>query len=255
MPELKIHRTESDGWLSNAYLVVNPDRAQGVLIDGNGEPGPLLDRIEQERIDITATFLTHHHADHIEIDAYSQFSAPIFAHADTAQLGQVPVSQSLVDREVVRTAGFEIEVLYTPGHARDHFAYLIDGVHCFTADVIFQGTVGGTRGPTGSNLTELRASVDRLLALPPETILYPGHCQQTTVAQELGSNPFVRAWRGEIPVMPQSCMVRDEPAELMLWGPDYDGTHKAWVRMRDGEEHVVGGSQVKPASDPPSWEQ
>jgi len=215
-----------------------------VLIDGNGVSAPLVERIEREQIAITAILLTHHHADHVEIDAYQRFDAPILAHPQTAQLaGLQRVDRGLLDGEVVSTAGLQIEALYTPGHARDHIAFLVED-HCFTADVIFRGTVGGTRGPGGSNLTELRSSIDRLLALLPQTTLHPGHREPTTVAQELAANPFVLAWRDGGSVIHEACTVRGESAELLLWGPDYDGTHKAWVRLADGSEHVVGGSQV-----------
>ena len=154
------------------------------------------------------------------------------------------VDGALADGEILETAGLHIEVLYTPGHARDHVALLVDEHHCFTADALFAGTVGGTRGPTGSSLSDLRASIERLLALPPSTVLHPGHSDPTTVAQERASNPFVLAWAGDKPAG-EACTVGGEPAELLFWGPDYDGTNKAWVRLPDGVEHVVGGSQVQ----------
>jgi hydroxyacylglutathione hydrolase len=111
-------------------------------------------------------------------------------------------------------------------------------------DVLFRGTVGGTRGPGGSDLSELRRSVDRVLALPLLATLHPGHGESTTVAEELATNPFVLAWGDRGSVTREDCTVRGEPAELLLWGPDYDGTHKAWVRLADGTEHITGGSQV-----------
>ena len=84
-----------------------------------------------------------------------------------------------------------------------------------------------------------------LLTLPPETRLHPGHREPTTVADELETNPFVRVWRGLDPEGSEPCRVRGQEATLVLWGPDYDGTHKAWVRYADGREAIVGGSQVE----------
>lgn len=249
MSEIEISRTESPDWLSNSYLVVNPQTQAGVLIDGNGVGQPLLDTIDRRRIRITAILLTHHHVDHVVIDDYQRFDVPVLAHPDTAALAALdrPV-RGLSDGEVVESAGLRIEALYTPGHARDHIAFIIDRDNCFTGDVIFRGTVGGTRGPGGSDLPTLRRSIDRLLALPGDTVLYPGHCEDSTVAEELANNPFVVAWRSGQGVGAEPCKVRGEPAQLLLWGPDYDGTHKAWVRMPDGQEHVIGGSQVKRSS-------
>ncbi|HEX7291515.1 MAG TPA: MBL fold metallo-hydrolase [Conexibacter sp.] len=245
MSELEVHRTESEGWLSNAYLVVGgePGARRGVLIDGNGLPGPLLERVEAEDVAIEAILLTHHHADHVDIDAYRRLGAPLLGHAATGELAGLRLDRTLADGEILQLAGLRIEALHTPGHARDHIAYLVGDTDCFTADVLFRGTVGGTRAPGATGLGDLRASVARLLALPPETVLHPGHRAPTTVARERDGNPFVRAWR-DAPPAGEPCTVGGAPAELLLWGPDYDGTHKAWVRFPDGVEHVVGGSQL-----------
>ena len=244
MSNIQIDRTEHPHWLSNAYLVVNPQERQGVLIDGNGVSDPLLQRIDRDGVQIAAIFLTHHHADHVEIDAYQRLEAPILAHPQTAALmGFDREVRGLADGEAVDFTGMRIEALYTPGHAADHVSYLVEGSDCFTGDVLFRGTVGGTLGPSGSDLNVLRRSIERLLALPPETRLHPGHREPTTVAEEIANNPFVGAFRGDVALTAEPCTVRGEPAELLLWGPDYDGTNKAWVRLA-GVDHIVGGSQV-----------
>ena len=84
----------------------------------------------------------------------------------------------------------------------------------------------------------------RLLELPPETTVRPGHTDPTTVGDELESNRFVRIWRGLDPEGSESCTALGEPATLILLGDDYDGGHKAWVRWPDGSDDIVPGSQV-----------
>ncbi|MBD0318153.1 MAG: hypothetical protein ICV71_06465 [Thermoleophilia bacterium] len=76
-------------------------------------------------------------------------------------------------------------------------------------------------------------------------MLRPGHREATTVAEELEENPFVRVWRGADSEGDEPCSVGGRPAELLLWAPDYDGGHKAWVRFGDGSQAIVGGSQVE----------
>ena len=98
-------------------------------------------------------------------------------------------------------------------------------------------------GPTGY-ADQHHSIMERLMRLPPETRLHPGHCEPTTVGEEWDANPFIRVWRGIDPEGREPCHVRGEPATLVLWGPDYDGTHKAWVRLADGSDAIVGGSQV-----------
>jgi hypothetical protein len=88
--------------------------------------------------------------------------------------------------------------------------------------------------------------MDVLLRLPGETRIHPGHTDPTTVADELETNKFVRTWRGLDPEGDEQVTVWDKPATLVLWGDDYDGGHKAWIRWAEnGADDIVGGSQVQ----------
>ena len=69
------------------------------------------------------------------------------------------------------------------------------------------------------------------MKLQPETRIHPGHTLPSTIGAEWEGNPFIRIWRGVDPEGTESCRVRGEQATLILFGPDYDGTHKAWVRL------------------------
>src|SRR6187200_2966662 len=82
-----VERTENPMWLSNAYLVADPERKTGVLIDGNDELGPLLERIERDGIEISHVLVTHPHGDHVAglPEARAQLgNPPLVAHADCA---------------------------------------------------------------------------------------------------------------------------------------------------------------------------
>ena len=87
--------------------------------------------------------------------------------------------------------------------------------------------------------------MDVLLALPPETVIRPGHTEPSTVAEEWETNRFVRVWRGLDPEGTEQCTAMGDPATLVLLGDDYDGGHKAWVRWPDGRDDIVPGSQVQ----------
>jgi hydroxyacylglutathione hydrolase len=243
-----VERTEDPRYLSNAYLVADRPGGHGVLVDANGVLEPLLATVARDEVTVTHILLTHHHVDHVDgIDVYRErFGVPVLASAVTADtLGDaLRVDGHLADGDVVRSGDLEIRAIATPGHAAGHLAFLVNGTDCLTADLIFKGTVGGCAGP-GGNYADLRASVARILSLPPETALHPGHREPTTVAKELDGNPFVRVWGGRDPEGTERCLVRGVPATLLLWGPDYDGTHKALVRYDDGREVVIGGSQVE----------
>jgi glyoxylase-like metal-dependent hydrolase (beta-lactamase superfamily II) len=232
-------------YLSNAYLVVDDD-GKGVLIDGHGESQELIDRIDAEGIDIQAILLTHHHGDHVDIAEYERFDVPVVASAEAAELiGGDVVDRNIEDGETVEFGGLSIEAIATPGHARGHLALRVNGDDVFTADVLFKGTIGGSRAPGNTGFDDLRGSVEKLMELPPETRVHPGHKEPTTIGDESQNNVFVRAFRGEEAELGEPVKVAGEDAELLVWGPDYDGTNKAWVRFPNGEQAVTGGSQVE----------
>jgi hydroxyacylglutathione hydrolase len=244
-----IERTENPQWLSNAYLVADEAGGTGVLIDGNDDLGPLIERAGRDGIEITHILITHPHGDHIAglAAAREQLGGvPLVAHADAAAEIDDEIALTIGDGEKLSTGGLEIEAIYTPGHAAGHIAFLVNGTDVFTADVLFKGTVGGTMAPGASGFDDLRSSVMRLLELPPETAVHPGHREPTTIGEEWDANPFVQIWRGEEETDGEQVTVWGRPATLKLWAPDYDGGNKAWIVFADdGTEAIVGGSQVE----------
>jgi hydroxyacylglutathione hydrolase len=246
---LIVERTENPQWLSNAYLVADPERKTGVLIDGNDDLGPLLERAERDGIEITHILVTHPHPDHVAgiSEARAKLgNPPLVAHAETAAELDDDVAIVLGDGDKLDAGGIEVEALLTPGHAAGHLAFLIDGTDLFTADVLFKGTVGGTMAPGASGFADLQSSVMRLMELPPETRVHPGHREPTTIGEEWESNPFVRIWRGLDATGEEQVTVWGRSATMKLWAPDYDGGNKAWVLFGDsGEDAIVGGSQVE----------
>jgi hydroxyacylglutathione hydrolase len=251
---LILQRVEEGQWLSNAYLVVDEIGGHGVLIDSNGVTDPLAERAEREGSEITHVLLTHSHWDHVVgVEKLAErFGIPVLAHETVAAELEGKVDETISPGDVVESGGLRIEAIDTPGHAAGHLAYLIDGTDCITADCLFKGTVGGTRAPGATGFEAMRESImERLMTLPPETRVHPGHREPTTIGDEWEQNPFIRIWRGLDDEGAEPCTVgpadaeEREEATLVLWAPDYDGGNKAWVRFPSGEDAIVGGSQVK----------
>jgi glyoxylase-like metal-dependent hydrolase (beta-lactamase superfamily II) len=120
-----VERTENPVWLSNAYLVADEAGGKGVLIDGNDELGPLLERAERDGIEITHVLVTHPHPDHVAGLAGARESLgnpPLVAHAEAAAQLDQEVATVLADGEKLSTGGLEIEAILTPGHAAGHLA-------------------------------------------------------------------------------------------------------------------------------------
>jgi glyoxylase-like metal-dependent hydrolase (beta-lactamase superfamily II) len=247
-----VERAEHPQFLSNAYLVYDEEARRGLLIDSNDVTQPLVERVRAEDITITHILLTHHHYDHVvglqELrDAVG--NPPVLAHPSMPDLIMDPVDGALADGDVVDAGWTSITAIATPGHCADHLALRVGDADVFTADVLFKGTVGGTRAPGATGFEDLRSSImDKLMQLPPETSVHPGHREPTSVGEEWESNPFIRVWRGLDAESEARCRVGGEDgeeAQLVLWAPDYDAGNKAWVRFEGGDDAIVGGSQVE----------
>lgn len=247
-----ILRVEQGDWLSNAYLIVDEPSGKGVLVDSNSVTDPLVEWAEREGTEITHVLLTHHHYDHVVgVEKLAErYDVPVLAHSLCAEEVEA-VTGTIDDGDVLETGGLRIEAIHTPGHCADHLALKFGESDCLTADVLFAGTVGGTGAPGATGLDDLKASVmDRLMTLPHETRIHPGHRRPSTIGAEWEKNPFIRLWRGLDEPTEKPCTVGPDDddrreATLLLWAPDYDGGNKALVRFEDGTETITGGSQVR----------
>jgi hydroxyacylglutathione hydrolase len=243
-----IERSMSEQWLSNTYLVADELGSHAVMIDAGGPIAPLLDVLKRMRFQLTHILLTHHHHDHIaELGDVLEThpGTPVLIHElEREMVGDA--TGPLVPGQTLQCGALEIEPIHTPGHTAGMVSLLVNGTDVFTGDTLFKGSVGGVRAPGHTTYADLKSSImDKLLKLPPQTRIHPGHTEPTTVADELEHNKFVRIWRGIDPEGSESCTALGEPATLILLGQDYDGGHKAWVRWPDGSDDIVPGSQVQ----------
>jgi hydroxyacylglutathione hydrolase len=243
-----VERSMHPGWLSNSYLLADEPGGAGVLVDSGGPPEPLLEAIERHGVEVRHLLLTHHHHDHVaENDVYKQrLGVEILAHPlEAEQLADV--DRTIEPGENLDVGGLEIEPLHTPGHTAGMLSFVVNGGDVLTGDTLFKGSVGGVRAPGSTGFADLKRSImDVLMKLPPETRVHPGHTEPTTVGDEWEGNAFVRLWRGLDPEGSGPCTVGGRAATLVLWAPDYDGGHKAWVRWDEsGDDDIVPGSQVE----------
>ena len=248
-------RVEQSEWLSNAYLVFDEPGGKGVLVDSNTVTDPLAELAEREGIEITHLLLTHHHYDHV-VGARAladRFGVPIVAHELTAELIDEKVDETFADGDVIETGDLRIEVMHTPGHCADHCALAFNGTDVLTADVLFKGTVGGTRAPGATGFADLKiigdGEADEAAAGDADP---PGPSRAVDDRRGVGEQPvrphLARARRGgrrAVHGRPARRRASASEATLVLWAPDYDGGNKAWVRFADGSDAIVGGSQVK----------
>ena len=243
-----VERSMHPEWLSNAYLVADEPGGHAVIVDSGGPSEALLAEIERYGVTPTHLLLTHHHADHVaENHVYKErFGVEILAHPLEAER-LLDVDRAFEPGELLAVGDLRIDALHTPGHTDGMVAFRVGDRHLFTGDTLFKRSVGGVRAPGSTTFDDLRRSIMQvLMMLPPNTEVHPGHSGPTTIGEEWEHNPFIRLWRGLDQEGDARCRVGGEAATLVLWGPDYDGGHKAWVRWDEtGRDDIVPGSAVE----------
>ena len=235
-----IERSMSDGFLTNTYLVASDRGDAGFLVDAGGPMAPLFQAAERNEIEVTHVLLTHHHHDHVcDLDAVTQRypDIVILAHPEEPLTAEPFIP--------LQIGGLNVDALHTPGHTKGMLNFTIPG-HVFTGDTLFKNSIGGVNAPGSTSYADIKASImDGLMGLDPDTEVHPGHTDPTTIGDEWEHNAFIRVWRGLDPEGDESVTVQGEPATLVVWGDDYDGGHKAWVRWPDGRDDIVPGSRVE----------
>jgi hydroxyacylglutathione hydrolase len=242
-----LERSMHPQFLSNTFLVAAHPGGEAFFVDAGGPMDPLFEKAAELELTPTHVLLTHHHFDHVS-------EVPqILERWPDAQVLIHPAEKDLVETatgtmepgQTLHVGGLDVQTLHIPGHTAGMLGLLVEG-NVFTGDTLFKNSVGGVRAPGSTSYADLRSSImDTLMALPPETVIQPGHTDSTTVAEEFDNNKFIRLWRGLDAEGDEPVTALGEPATLILLGDDYDGGHKAWVRWPDGRDDIVPGSKVE----------
>lgn len=194
---------------TNCYIVSDENTKKAFIVDPGGSPEKIKNKVAEAALTVEAILLTHGHFDHVmavdelrdyygvkvylgeaerEVIADPQLNVSAMFGTPMATTADVFVR----DGEVLQIAGFQIQVLATPGHTKGGVCYYLkeQGV-AFSGDTIFQCSVGRTDFPGGSQ-GELSCSIrEKLFVLPEDTQLFPGHGDSTVVSYEKKCNPFV----------------------------------------------------------------
>jgi hydroxyacylglutathione hydrolase len=179
--EIKINKINMGPYNNNGYIVVCPETNEGVIIDTPAEPEKLLNELGD--VQIKAILITHRHQDHLlgfqEIT--SAVPAPVGVGVNDAEGLPRPPEILLEDGSVVRFGNQEIQVLSTPGHT-DGAVCLLIGNHLFSGDTLFPGGPGKSRSPEAFK-QEINSITGKLLVLPDDTAVYPGHGDDTSIGK------------------------------------------------------------------------
>jgi glyoxylase-like metal-dependent hydrolase (beta-lactamase superfamily II) len=189
--ELRQITTHGSSFSVNCYLVWDEVTRDAALFDTGFDAGPVQAIIETEGLNLRHLFITHSHGDHVAALAEIRSKHPkVRLHASAKD---APVEQRNRASDFVHLGNLRITHRETPGHAEDGVTYVIgnwpeDAPHvAVVGDALFAGSMGRVPGDAAAAREIIRT---RILALPPATLLCPGHGPMTTVAEEVAHNPF-----------------------------------------------------------------
>jgi hydroxyacylglutathione hydrolase len=193
----------------NCYVI--GDREMGAIVDPGDEATRIALAVEQTGLEIGQILVTHAHIDHVgAVGALAdEYACPVLMHTEAEPMlehlptqammmglrfGKVPaVDRHIEDKEVLEVGGLKLKSLYTPGHAPGHLAFYVESEGLvLSGDALFAGSVGRTDLFGGDMEVLMRSINERLLTLPDETTVYPGHGPRTTIGDERAYNPFLR---------------------------------------------------------------
>ncbi len=192
---------------TNVYFLINKDTKEGIVVDPADNADYIAEQFRLRGYDLKAILLTHGHFDHFygASELKELTGAPIYAYKDEAQvLADTYYNRSAVwaeprtltpdylfdDGEECELAGLKFRVIHTPGHTVGSCCFYFEDEGVLIAgDTLFFESYGRTDLGTGSSAAIMRSLRDILFKLPPETVVYPGHGDFTSIEHELEYNP------------------------------------------------------------------
>jgi hydroxyacylglutathione hydrolase len=194
----------------NSYIFRRAGSDRALIVDPGDEAPKLLGALEELGVTLDGILLTHTHFDHVGAVApvakatgaevwVPKIERPVLADIMSfvpwpgfGPFESYDADHDLEGGEQLQLAGFEIDVLFTPGHSPGHVTFSIpDERVVFSGDVLFQGSVGRVDLPGGDGPTLLRSIRSLIETLPEDTTVYPGHMGVTTLGAERATNPFL----------------------------------------------------------------
>jgi glyoxylase-like metal-dependent hydrolase (beta-lactamase superfamily II) len=194
----------------NCFVLRQDGSEKALIVDPGEEAERILAEVEEIGAEVAAILVTHCHFDHIGAVApvaratgapvyCPEIEVPVLAdimsfvpYAGFGPYESYEADETVKGGETLELAGFELDVIFTPGHSPGHVTYSVrDEAAIFSGDVLFQGSVGRVDLPGGDGPTLMRSIQSLVESHPAETAVYPGHMGVTTLGTEQATNPFL----------------------------------------------------------------
>lgn len=198
----------------NCWVVGSRRTREAICIDPGDQPDEILALARDMGVEIKYIANSHAHVDHVMgvAGVHAATGAKFLLHEsdlellrngwkDVAQRMGLDVSQGppdpdgfVAEGDKVEVDGLQLQAITTPGHTTGSVSYYTEGL-LFSGDTLFRGSIGRTDLPGGSFEEEMQSICNKLLTLPDETMVLPGHMQETSIEFEKAHNPFVLQWQ------------------------------------------------------------
>ncbi len=192
---MEIKRIVTGSYAENCYLLINYETGSAFMIDPGDEPQVVIDEVNRLNLKIKAVLITHGHFDHtnsiktikekLNVKIYmNKLDLPLVSDPDA-------VDEDIKDGDVFTLGDIKVKAIATPGHSMGGMCFMTDNI-LFSGDTLFEGSIGRTDLQGGDYSQLINSIKSRLLPLPDDTVVYPGHGGVTTIGQEKVYNPFLR---------------------------------------------------------------
>ena len=199
---------------ANCYILSGDQGGPGVVIDPGGEPDKILATAKRRNIEIVKILDTHGHWDHVDANAElaEATGADIMVNQEDACMLTDPilnlsvvvaaeertqeVKHFLNNGDILKFGDLTIKAIHTPGHTPGSTSFLAED-NLFSGDLIFQQSVGRTDLPGGNGSALYQSIREKVMTLPDDVVIYPGHGPSTTVGGERSNNPYREYWTSE----------------------------------------------------------
>ena len=180
--ELEVRGVVVGVFQENCWIIGNRRTHEAICVDPGGQPDEILHLASEMGMTIKLIACSHAHIDHV-----------LGVRAIQAQNAEAPPAPDATLDTITKLEidGLSLDVIHTPGHTPGSTCFYTNEL-LFSGDTLFQASIGRTDLPGGDHAQEMASIVDKLLLLPDETIVLPGHMDQTTIGHEREKNPFVR---------------------------------------------------------------